>query len=199
MKKILFLLAMLPMMIACSHENDSSTNNTISGAVDEISAYLSKMDSINNSGRLSHLVVHKIGKFKNIDIEVLDLESGGVHLYCINLKKDVSSSYYSNIEEARIVKEEVKYLQQAVNTIAISTKRKVETKEMYSYITKDDFRVYASAEDKNYAWLILLDMNYKLNKREYYTIVSEDELFEFMSLINKGEQKIDELTKQAGH
>lgn len=196
MKKILFLLAMLPMMIACDQkETVIIKEKPVENIVDSLSQYLSKLDSINNSGHFYHLSIHEIGSIKGVDVDVYDIDVRGMHLQYVNLRQEVGSRYYTKTEEVRILGEEIKYLQEAANVIIENSNKKVNVRELYSYITKDGFRVYSAAAPSSSVWKIAFNLDYRKNESEYFTSVTSEELKEFMSLINKAEQKINELQK----
>lgn len=201
MKNILFLLAMI-CAISCSKPQNEAVQTELPikeiSKIDSISEYFSKIDSAYNCGKLYHLNVHEIEKFKQVQISVYDIKQDGEHLYYIQLRKDVGNDYYYNWEEVRILSEEVKYMRDATNIILSNLDRTVENEERYIYITKDDFRLYSARKPSDNKWETVLDMDYLKNDSKYYVHVDKEGLSKFMDILEKADKKIQEL-KEAEH
>ena len=183
-------------IVSCTQtKNEVQTElpNEKNAKADIVSEYFSKIDSAMNCGKLYHLNVHEIGKFKHIEISVYDIQQDNNHLYYIQLRKDVGSDYYYNWEVVRMLSEEVKYMREAADVIMSNMSRTVKNEERYVYITKDNFRLYSARKASDKRWESVLDMDYLKSDSKYYTYVDKEGLSEFIGMIEKADKKIQEL------
>ena len=190
---------MLPMAFcSCGGQNGENlstnegetTNDTL--LCDSLSMYMQRLDSINNySGSLLHLNIYKIGKLKSLEFEVFSVESEGVSVEYLNIKKDCGDEYYYDWENAKLLAEEIKYFNIAIDTILANIDRPVSNEERYVYLSKDDIRLISVNENKGGKWTTSLSVDYTKKNSSIY--LSKDDFMTLKKILSQGEDKINEL------
>lgn len=190
----IFILATLSVfgLAACNGENKPTQETVVEeqAAVDSLAIALHEVDSILNSGQLAHLDVYEIGKIKNISISVQKASAGDWSTSWINLRKDCGGEYYYSWEDARLLYDECPYFIKAINTILSNREREVDHEERYSYMTKDDIRVFAYAKSGN-AWTIELSVDY--HKQNSTITLANKDVEDLINLIQKSQEKINQI------
>jgi hypothetical protein len=158
--------------------------------IDSIALALHELDSIMNSGQLVHLDVYELGKLKSVSVSVQKITSVDHSLTYINFRKDCGGEYYYSWEDARLLTEECPYFLDAMNVIIENKTREVDHEERYAYITKDNMRLFSTANPGK-KWNIELSVDYR--KQNSTVTMSDKELEELRDLIIKGQQKIEEI------
>lgn len=187
------LVVTATVMVACGGSPDSGKNiigeeNT--SQVDSLSVALHEIDSILNSGQLAHLDIYEIGQLKGIHISVQKLTADDVSTAWINFRKDCGGEYYYSWEDAILLKAEVPYLLQAINTMVDNKDREVDHEERYAYITKDNIRLVSRAKQgKN--WTTEFSIDY--HKSNSAVILGEKDVQDLISLILHGQEKLGEI------
>lgn len=197
MKKLLIFSVIAITLFICSCNNSLSINQVEnrndSIQTDTLGIYLQRMDSINNSGRLRHVDVYKLGKMKSIEFQVVRVSSETDTVEYINLRKDCGGEYYYDWEDATLLAEEVKFFVTAIDTIANNFERVVVNEERYAYITRDDIRLFSYNLNNNGKWNAELSVDYR--KKNSYINIGKDDFESLKSLLINGEMKIKELRK----
>ena len=197
MKRLFIFSALFLSIVGCNQvktndtpiEDDSPIQSVVE-AIDTLSLQLHYLDSISNSGKLMHIDIYKIGKFKSIEFSVQSVDVEGSKYSYINLRKDCGNDYYYNWEDARILPAECQYLFKAIESIQENSKRSTDHEERYAYVTKDDIRIFA-VNTGGSKWTIALSVDYRKERAEVN--LTNDELDRFVSLINQCQEKLDEL------
>ena len=168
-------------------------NKDTAEATDSLDIQLHQLDSLYNSGSLIHVDIYKIGKLKSIEFSVQSIDVDGKAQQYINLRKDCGNDYYYSWEDARILPSECQYLMKAVVAIEQNWKRETDHEERYAYITKDDIRLFASNDGGGAKWRIALSVDYRKDRSEI--TLNEEDLNTFVSYINAGLSKIEQMSK----
>ncbi|MBQ6378517.1 MAG: hypothetical protein IJJ56_06950 [Prevotella sp.] len=199
MKKNIFLFVAIT--IICYSCGNSSVSTAAmsevadSAQTDTLAMYMQKLDSINNSGKLRHLNIYKLGKMKSIEFQVVSIESESDTVEYINLRKDCGGEYYYDWENASLLAEEVKFFVTAIDTIAANFDKTVANEERYVYITRDDIRLFSANETAGSGkWSADLSVDY--HKKNSYININKDDFSALKTLLLKGEQKIKEIRKR---
>lgn len=199
MKRILSYLCIasvvLSIVVGCNQAKNTPApaNEVTAEAIDSLALQLHQLDSLYNSGSLIHIDIYKIGKLKSIEFSVQSIDADGKDLQYINLRKDCGNEYYYSWEDARILPSECQYLMKAVETIKQNWKRETDHEERYAYVTKDDIRLFASNDGGGAKWRIALAVDYRKERSEI--TLSEEDLNTFVSYINAGLAKIEQISK----
>lgn len=189
------ITAILSIVASCNQANNTSApaEEVSAEAIDSLALQLHQLDSLYNSGSLIHIDIYKIGKLKSVEFSVQSIDVEGKNLQFINLRKDCGNDYYYSWEDARILPSECQYLMKAVETIKQNWKRETDHEERYAYITKDDIRLFASNDGGGAKWRIALAVDYRKERSEI--TLSEEDLNTFVSYINAGLAKIEQISK----
>jgi len=158
--------------------------------VDSLAVALHEVDSIQNSGQLTHLDVYEIGKIKNVSVSVQKATAGESVTTWINFRKDCGGDYYYSWEDARLLYGECQYFTNAINTIQSNRERAVDHEERYAYITKDDIRIFSHAKSGN-VWTVELSVDY--HKQNSTITLSGKDVEDLMDLIQKAQVKLNEI------
>ncbi len=197
MKKYLSLLicaTIIASLVSCNNEKAPVvSNDETPEAVDSLTLQLHRLDSLLNSGRLLHMDIYKLDKLKSIEFSVHSIDVEGEKYQYINLRKDTGGNYYYSWEDARILPAECQYLMSAIETIKSNWHRNTDHEERYAYITKDDIRLFASNDGGGAKWTIGLSVDYRKSNSEI--TLSEADMEKFISLVNAGVAKINEISK----
>ena len=195
MKKIIFIIGItlvFPALTSCN--NNPSTHheeeNIMEATADSLAIALQSIDSIMNSGKLSHLDIYEIGKLKSVSVSVQKLSSGDESLAWINFRKDCGGEYYYSWEDAHLLDEECPYFLDAVNVILSNKTREVDHEERYAYITKDDIRMFSSAT-KGKPWN--MEFSVDCHKQNSFISLSDKDVEDLKALILTAQQKIKEI------
>lgn len=198
MKKILGIITMGIFMCSCGGPADNKSVEVVktdSVQIDSLAFYMQKLDSLNNSGKLTHLDLYKLGKMKSIEFQVIRISSETDTVEYINLRKDCGGDYYYDWENATLLAEEVKYFVNAIDTIADNFERPVTNEERYAYITKDDIRLFSINETPGSGkWSADLSVDY--HKNNSHININKEDFVILKDLLVKGEKKIKELRKK---
>lgn len=183
------VLTMLSGIAACSPQNRGGSNeiSTPVEKIDTLAQKLHQLDSTLNCGQLLHMDIYKLDKLKSVEFSIQAVHCGDTTIEYLNLRKDCGNDYYYSWEDARLLKEECKYLLEAINTIRENLSRETDHEERYAYITKDDIRIFAS-NDGGKNWKVALDVDYRKERSEIS--LSETDLDKLSSLISAAEARL---------
>lgn len=170
---------------------DSTIENSPVEIVDSLALQLHRLDSLYNSGKLLHIDIYKIGKFKTIEFTVQSFDLDGESYSFINLRKDCGNDYYYSWEDARILPAECQYFINAIETIKENLTRATDHEERYAYITKDDIRLMSVNEGGGSKWQIGFSVDYRKERSE--VSLSRDDIDKLIDMINKCLDKIKEI------
>ena len=194
MKRIFVVLALIiPMMISCGGNTESSKKSKDSIVVDSLLAYMKKIDSLRNNGQLFHVDIYELGKLGSIYFDVYNVSSGGESAQYLNLKKDCGGQYIYDWEDAILIKGEIKYLMAAVDTVLANFDRVCNHEERYVYVTKDDIRLFSTAWEER-KWTASLSVDYR--KKDSSVSLNKEDLDKLKKLLIQGEIKIDSLEQK---
>ena len=195
LSSFLFLFILSITIIGCNQVNNVPViaNEVEVPKVDSLAIQLHKLDSIYNSGNLVHIDIYKLGKLKSIEFSVQSIDSEEAVIQFINLRKDCGNEYYYSWEDARLLPSECKYLMNAIESVKKNLNRTTDHEERYAYITKDDIRLFAFNDGGGSKWKIALSVDYRKERSE--VILNEEELKQFVRLVNTGLDKIEQIKK----
>lgn len=185
----------IPFISACSG-NTEKADDSDSILVDSLVAYFQRIDSLKNNGQLFHIDVYEIGKLGSIYFDVYKISSGNESAQYINLKKDCGGQYVYDWEDAILIKEEIKYLMAAIDTLVNNFSRKCTHEERYIYITKDDIRLFSTSWE-NRDWTASLSVDYR--KSNSSISMKKEDLEKLKEFLKQGESKIDSLESVASN
>lgn len=189
-----FLITCISVLITSCNNNlskDGNNNNQTAIVIDSLQLEQNKIDSVINSGGLTHFESYKIGKVKNIFINVNKMVINNKDtLICINLKKDCGNDYFYSWENKMILPGEVKYYIQALNEMQNNIDRKVDHEEKYMYITKSELITLLINENNNKGWIFIIKFRNDDNSIEY---LSNKDIENLKLLLEKCKSKINEI------
>ena len=182
------------MFISCGSgsENTETKEPIDTIKVDSLMAYFNMIDSLSHKGQLCHIDVYEIGKLGSIYFDVYNLSSDKTSAQYLNLKKDCGGSYYYDWESSKLIREEIKYFLNAIDTVMANMERTCDHEERYIYVTNDNIRLYSLGKEGK-PWSVELSIDFT---KSYSSIsVKKDELLILKDLLKKGEEKILSLSK----
>lgn len=197
MKKLIAIVMMsLPMLVMLTGCNGTSkesnpTNDSIQveQLVDSVALALSRLDSIQEQGKLVHFDTWKIGSLKGVEVQAQKFSSDNDSIVFITLRKDCGGEYYYSWEDAFIYPKELPSLYEAVNTIKSSLNRTTDHNEKYAYFTKDNVAILAENSGKGWSLKLSVDTH----KSNSYINVTLAELEKFVELLRLANKKLDEV------
>lgn len=204
---VVLITALLLCAFGCSNNGSNNESADVTKPVleekvtneskaDSLTTLLHKIDSLNNSGVLSHLEYWKIGKISDhssyvsdrcfINILVCKLTVESESEYFITLLYETGDSYRYRSETHMILPGELKYFYSAIEEMKNNYGRSTDHFEFYNYKTKAGATLTLRRPLDSNKWELQLCSLDGLNKQDLDLL---------KDLFIKAEQKIEDLKK----